>query len=91
MTNLLSGSGIAKLIEECGEVTQIAGKLLTYPDGVHPDGKGDLYVRLEEEIADVLAAASAVMERLSLDRAKIEARREAKLRLFREWALEDRV
>lgn len=32
--------GIGKLIEECGEVLQVAGKAIAFPRGPHPDGAG---------------------------------------------------
>ena len=37
--------GLVKLSEECGELTTVACKLIAYPDGKHPDGKGDLKER----------------------------------------------
>lgn len=52
--------GLNKLNEEAGEVVTVIGKLMAYPDGDHPDGKGNLYERLKEEMADVFAAASWV-------------------------------
>ncbi len=46
----------AKLVEELGELLQLLGKLSAFPDGIHPDGKGELKYRLLDEIADVYAA-----------------------------------
>lgn len=48
--------GLAKVVEECGELLQVAGKLMAYPDGEHPDGGVPLLERLCDEIADVTAA-----------------------------------
>lgn len=82
----LCANGLAKLIEECGEVTQVAGKLLAYPSGVHPDGAGNLNERLEDELGDLSAAIQFVIEARSLDgRFRIANRRQQKLNTFRRW------
>lgn len=64
--------GLAKLLEECGELQQVAGKLLAYPSGEHPDGAGPLDERLADELADLKAAAlfftRANRERINLHR-----------------------
>jgi NTP pyrophosphatase (non-canonical NTP hydrolase) len=78
--------GINNLNEELGELQQVIGKLHAYPTGEHPDGKGHLYIRLEEEIADVLAAIGHVIDNnleVSLD--KITKRVEEKMDLFDSW------
>ena len=77
--------GLVKLIEECGELIQDAAKLMAYPSGTHPDGEKDLYLRLEDEIADVMAACGLVVNKLVLDRNTIEARSKAKMELFSKW------
>jgi hypothetical protein len=49
--------GSAKVVEETGEFQAVLGKLVAYwgaPD--HPDGAGNLFVRLCDEGADVMAA-----------------------------------
>lgn len=77
--------GISKLVEECGEVVQVCGKLLgTGGERAHWDGS-DLRERLTEEIADVLAAAAFVIEHNGLDAATIEKRVAEKRRRFEEW------
>lgn len=82
----MSNNGLSKLVEECGEVLQIAGKLLAYPDGKHPDGKGNLNERLQDEMADLLAAIQFVCEAKGLDRRWAIHHREAeKLATFRAW------
>ncbi len=48
--------GIGKLVEEMGELLQLLGKVIAYPTGDHPDGKGALKDRLPLELADVEAA-----------------------------------
>lgn len=56
----MPAKGLAKLIEECGELQQIAGKKLAYyTTDEHPDGQGPLSTRLEDEIADGRAGRSA--------------------------------
>ena len=82
----MSNNGLSKLIEECGEVLQIAGKLLAYPNGRHPDGKGDLKSRLELELGDLRAAIQFVIETHRLDGScTISEQYARKLALFREW------
>lgn len=78
--------GLTKLIEECGELIQIAAKKQAYFDtDVHPDGKGSMKKRLEEEVSDVIAACVFAVEVLELDEAVIEPRAKMKLERFREW------
>lgn len=79
--------GLAKVIEEAGELTCVTGKLLAYPEGEHPDGKGDLVKRLEEEIADLYAAMDYLVTYNKLDYYKIEERRKQKFDLFRSWKM----
>lgn len=84
---MMTANGLAKLIEECGELIQVAGKKLACPDSdEHWDGAGLLSTRLEDEIADVMAACQFVIETHMLDgRHKISERKTRKLMLFREW------
>ena len=77
--------GISKLIEEAGEVAQVCGKLIgTGGEPAHWDGT-NLRVRLQEEIADLMAACEFVVERCGLDREIVERRRLEKLALFQRW------
>jgi NTP pyrophosphatase (non-canonical NTP hydrolase) len=77
--------GISKLVEECGEVIQIAGKLLgTGGEEQHFSGL-NLRAALQEEIADVLAAIGYVIEHCNLDRAAIRERAMAKRKVFETW------
>lgn len=65
--------GIAKAIEEMGELSAVLGKLMAYPKGDHPDmhphvdgrkvGAPPLRNRLKEEVADVLAAIDYISSR----------------------------
>lgn len=81
----IAHGGISKLIEECGELQQELGKFLTYGMGEHPDGKGPLDKRIEDEMADVLAAAELVKIKHKLDGGRINARAQQKLELFLKW------
>lgn len=81
--------GLSKLIEECGEVLQIAGKLIaTRGESTHWDGDGDLVERLEEELADLLAAIHFVVSWNDLDATEIEERAGMKLSRFCTWQVE---
>ena len=79
--------GISKLIEECGEVVQVAGKLLaTQGDEEHWDGT-DLRDRLVEELAD-LSAAIDFVKRFCLggqDNGRLSRRAVVKADLFAKW------
>ena len=78
--------GLTKLIEECGELSQIAAKKQAYFDtDIHPDGKGSMKRRMEEEMADVMAACIFVAEKFGLDQEFLEARAQKKLALFKSW------
>jgi NTP pyrophosphatase (non-canonical NTP hydrolase) len=84
-------NGLAKLIEECGEVLQIAGKLVQYPhlqqpgtDELHPDGT-HLRTELQNEMADVIAAFEFVAQRLQLSNEVIDGRVSRKVALFELW------
>lgn len=81
--------GVSKLIEECGELLQVLGKMIAL-GGVgldaHWDGKGDLVQRLQEELGDVHGAISFLVGfNPPLSRAVILARAAAKVDLFVDW------
>jgi NTP pyrophosphatase (non-canonical NTP hydrolase) len=82
----MTANGLAKLIEECGELVQVAGKKLAYfTTNDHPDGGAPLNRRLEDEIADVIAACNFVAESIGLDRPRIYDRAGRKVVQFHEW------
>lgn len=82
----MSANGLSKLIEETGELLQIAGKRLAYPDTEdHPDGGPSLSMRLEQEMADVLAAIEFVIETHGLNENSINYRKLQKLHTYRRW------
>ena len=74
--------GMYKLIEEMGELNQALGKLCAYPGGHHPDeitkGRKPIINRVEDEIADVLAALNFFVETNGLDIISIELMRTEK-------------
>ncbi|SHF01183.1 MazG nucleotide pyrophosphohydrolase domain-containing protein [Kaistia soli DSM 19436] len=77
--------GISKLTEECGEVMQVCGKLVgSHGEVIHFDGS-DLRKRMQEELADLLAAIEFVVAVNPLDYDAIAARRDEKLKLFHAW------
>jgi NTP pyrophosphatase (non-canonical NTP hydrolase) len=86
----MTANGLAKLIEECGELVQVAGKRLAYyHTDEHPDGGEPLPKRLEMEIADVMAACKFVIATHRLNRNSIDSRIAKKLSLFNEWHREE--
>jgi NTP pyrophosphatase (non-canonical NTP hydrolase) len=80
-------AGLSKLVEECGEVLQVIGKIMGTRGHVdHWDGT-DLAARLEEELGDLEAAVTFVLAHNweHLDKDKIYARARDKMALFEEW------
>jgi NTP pyrophosphatase (non-canonical NTP hydrolase) len=77
--------GLSKLIEECGEVGQVAGKLIA-TGGVpaHWDGS-NLRERLLEELADLRAAITFVAQVNQLGDDVMNARAQKKLDQFWAW------
>lgn len=86
---MLEKKGLVKLVEECGELTQVAAKKMTRMDhDNHWDDAGSLKERLENEMADVSAAMFICAENLGLNVTVINHKMEAKIKLFREWMRE---
>lgn len=82
----MTANGLAKLLEELGELSQVAAKRLAYfHASTHPDGAGDLDRRMEDEMADVSAAVAFVAEQFGLDFKRICSRSVDKLLLFKKW------
>ena len=80
----LPNDGLIKLAEECGELVQAAMKRITCSDETHWDGS-NLKERLEDEIADVMAASSIVTANLHLDQERMIERSKQKIALFTYW------
>jgi NTP pyrophosphatase (non-canonical NTP hydrolase) len=82
----MTANGLAKLLEELGELAQVAAKRLAYfHTSAHPDGAGDLNERMQHEMGDVLAACDFVAARFGLDKDAIESRKFNKRCLFEKW------
>lgn len=79
--------GLPKLVEETGELQQVLGKLIPFPEGGHPDGKGELKTRVEEELGHVLAAIEYFITFNGLDRGAIQYHGNVKLELYKHWGL----
>lgn len=77
--------GLSKLIEECGEVQQVAGKIIGAEGITHHWDGSNLRERLTSEMGDLMAAIRFVAEQNDLDWAAIEDREKEKLRLFHKW------
>jgi NTP pyrophosphatase (non-canonical NTP hydrolase) len=85
----MTAEGLVKLMEECGELVQIAAKRVAYYNtDTHPDGAGSMSHRLEEEVGDVLAAIDFVIGAHGLNHTRVKQRKESKLTLYRRWASE---
>ena len=81
----MCAKGVAKLIEECGELQQVCGKRLAYwSTDAHPDGS-DLRERMQDEMGDVYAAIEFVTRHLGLDHEVIAQRMRSKRDLFDTW------
>jgi NTP pyrophosphatase (non-canonical NTP hydrolase) len=83
--------GLSKLIEEFGEVIQVAGKIIaTDGEALHFDGT-NLVDRLTEELGDASAAIDFLVELNGLSSGKIEKRKMEKFRQFVVWHVEQRA
>lgn len=77
--------GLSKLIEEAGEVIQVGGKIIGINgEEEHWDGT-NLRERMQDELADLLAAVRFFIQHNEFDQSKIDARVEHKFGLFQEW------
>ncbi len=77
--------GISKLIEECGEVQQVAGKLIGTGGEIHHWDGTNLHERLTSELGDLLGAINFVVEFCGLDGDAIDARAQEKYIIFAGW------
>lgn len=84
----MSRGGLHKLVEESGELQQVVGKILAYPEGEHPDGAGNLRSRMQEELADVLACCAFVIEKMDLNAEFINKRKWQKISKYKKWDAE---
>jgi NTP pyrophosphatase (non-canonical NTP hydrolase) len=80
----LHRKGVTKLIEELHELGQVLAKKAAFMDtDDHPDGKGSLKLRLEDEAGDVLAAIAYCSDSLDICFENIDERSE---KLYRDLA-----
>lgn len=85
----MAAAGVAKLIEECGELQQVLGKKLAWWDTDEPHWDGSiLSARLEEEMGDVYAAIEFVIFHLDLNREAVIRRMRQKRDLYDDWEAE---
>lgn len=80
-------AGFYKVVEECGELLTVMGKLGPFPSGDHPDGAGHLYPRIQDELADVRAATKYFARHGGFNVAAIDAREANKVNRFEGWGL----
>ena len=81
---MMHDRGLNKLAEECGELVQIACKKASLEgQGLEPEI--DIDKRLQEEIADVLAAIDFVCFEFALDTISIVKRKDFKFQKFMQW------
>lgn len=83
--------GIAKLIEETGELQQVLGKILAYPENTHP--QGDMRHRLIEELADVRASINFFVQEnlLPSEVYTMEERLNTKFNRFEMWKKNNQI
>ena len=82
----MTANGLAKLLEELGELSQVAAKKLAYfHTDNHPDGAGSLKKRMEAEMGDVMGAIDFVTLTMDLDGRAIARRACEKLNTFQRW------
>lgn len=82
--------GMSKVIEECGELQQVLGKIIALGgETEHWDGT-DLRDRVRDELADLAAAIEFFIEMNEDDKGfdLIAERAERKLELFQQWQAE---
>ena len=86
----MTANGLAKLLEELGELAQVTAKKLAYfHTDEHPDGAGSLKDRMEQEMGDVAGAMAFVQQQFGLSGPAIEVRACLKLALFQKWHADD--
>lgn len=79
-------AGLSKLTEEMAETQVEIGKIIGAQTlGDHWDKKGKLKKRLQDEIADTLAAQQFVAEKCGLSLKQIQRRAAVKLEKFHRW------
>lgn len=80
----MCAKGIAKLVEECGELQQVLGKRLAYWDSDHHWDGTNLRTRLAEEMGDVMAAIEFVADQFDIGEL-VEVQARMKRSVFDSW------
>lgn len=77
---------LGKTAEECGELGQMLARCIIQGIGESEPVSGKLNRQaLEEEIADVIATTTLLVEHFDLDRATMAVRVERKIAYLRQW------
>lgn len=76
----MPGNGLVRIIANCGELSRAAANELA--------GSQTTTHKLEETVADMIAACVYVIEKCDLKSKSVEARIERKLALYRKWGQE---
>lgn len=85
-TNLMMLRRMGKMLEELGELTEVAARCIIQGiDEVDPSTQRVNRVRLEDEIADVMAQCRVTVRMLKLDGDRINLRDLHKQELMAEW------
>lgn len=85
MNMVMRANGLLKLLEELGELSQIASKAaIIHPKTKYYDGR-DIKARLVEEMGDVLATLEYVVEKMHLSEVSIRKRAARKLKMYKMW------
>lgn len=77
---------LAKLVEELGELSQVAGKALQV--GGLDKSHWNMFLKeaFVEEAGDVIASIEFLIEKYQIDRNAVQIRTNIKLERFKEWA-----
>lgn len=81
-------NGLSKLVEECGEVMQVCGKIIAIGGHTHHWDGSLLDDRVVEELGDLMAAMRFFAEHNGLDLGRLQKRSEEKHALFERWNAE---
>lgn len=84
----MTENGLINLIKECSELSGIAAKNLAFNDSYYdPEETESLLQKMQDEIADVMAACMFVCNEFNFDTDKIDARTLTRLGVFNELKL----
>lgn len=86
---LITELGVTQLLRKAGRLQQLLGKAIAMPVGPHWDQKGEIRVRLMNELADTAAAIRyfQTVNYTAEEQLYMEKRTKEKLDLFFRWGL----